>query len=84
MMHWNHRVIRHEYDGETWYSVHEVYYRGEHAESCTAEPVRVSGDTLDELRCQLQHMLAALDRPVLDAFEVEPTDDGPSLYEAEV
>lgn len=41
----------------------------------TADPVAPIGATLDELREELLHMLAALDQPILDL-----TTDPPTLH----
>ena len=66
-MSWEYRVIR-EVAGKTthWYT----YYIGEvytDPFGMTQEPIAPGGDSLDELRRDLQHMLSALDKPMLDA-----------------
>jgi len=70
MSHWNHRVYRHTHtNGDTTYGIHEAYYDSPDEEppgSYTAEPVEVVGDSIEDLREELQRMLRCLERPVLD------------------
>lgn len=68
MSHWNYRVMKSYVSGETYYAIHEVYYddAGE-PHSWTEDAIDPVGDTLDELRNELLHMLVALER---DVFEV--------------
>lgn len=72
MGHWNHRVVRRVYpnDGEGYveYAVHEAFYGldGDNKPSITEEPDSPHGETLEELREDLQRMLRVLDAPVLD------------------
>jgi hypothetical protein len=69
---WNYRVLRHHKDDETWYSLHEVYYRSDGLpRAYTADPVGFvsDGDAGPEgiakaLRLALND---AEKRPVLDA-----------------
>lgn len=67
-MAWNHRVLRHVKNGEILFAIHEVYYdENNNPHSCTAEPVYALGyDTLDNLALDLQRMLDACKKPVLD------------------
>ena len=70
MSHWNHRVVRRVYpgalDGEVAYQIHEAYYGLEDKLVITKEPDHPQGETLAELRKDLERMLRALDKPVLD------------------
>ena len=74
MGHWNHRVVRRVYKVEGFpdevsYSIHEAFYGlkgGVDKPSITDNPVDPYGETLEELREELQLMLRALDAPVLD------------------
>lgn len=76
MSHWNYRVVRKAYppgaDGtiEHALGIHEVYYddNGD-PQMVTEERMDPHGETLDELRADLAHMLKALDAPVLE-YEV--------------
>ncbi len=65
--HWNHRVVRYE-DGSL--GIHEAHYSTPGAASgkcsITEYPVGVVSDDLEGLRWVLEHMLKALDKPILD------------------
>lgn len=67
-MTWNYRVIRKEHEsGDVTFQIHEVYYDDEGAiETWTANSVYPSGESLSELREDIEHFLAALDEPVLE------------------
>ena len=74
---WDYRAVRRELeDGETgdWYSVQEIYYDDE-----TGEPMAqtmdlmIEGDTITEMRTQLENMLKSLDEPVLDESDIVDT-----------
>jgi len=65
---WNHRVIRHEKDGETWYAIHKCFYddtKDDTTISWTVDEIAPIGEDLHGLRVTLERMLAALDKPVL-------------------
>lgn len=61
-MYWNHRVMLHP-DGT--YRIHEVFHNEDDGVGWTANAIAPQGDTLEELRWELTHMLAALDKPFL-------------------
>ncbi len=65
---WNYRVMRHiERDGSTWLALHEVRYDAAgQPTTWTEDEASPGGETLDDVRADLRHMLAALDLPVLD------------------
>jgi hypothetical protein len=67
-MTWNHRVVRKRQDGETWLGIHEVFYDlpDESGPAWTNDPIEVVGETIEELRDTLNHMLACLDKPIID------------------
>jgi hypothetical protein len=65
---WNHRVIRHEENGEVWYAIHECFYEKPDDDSnlsWTENEIAPIGETVDELRETLERMLKALDKPIL-------------------
>ena len=72
---WDYRVVRKELkDGsysDEWYSIQEVYYDDE-----TGEPMaqtidlQIEGDTISEIRTQLELMLKAIEEPVLDESDI--------------
>ena len=72
MSHWNHRVTKATIDGETVYEIREVYYdlpTTSDGIGWTQDASAPYGETLDELRQDLERMLAALDKPVIDIDE---------------
>ena len=77
MGHWNHRVMKRANEhGETWYEIHEVFYDHGQGESeprlsWTEEAIAPVGETLEELKTELERMLRACDAPVLDYGEEE-------------
>ena len=74
---WNYRVIKSGQDTETFFSIQEVYYGdGEnekdysHTLDCTP-----NGNSIDEVKTQLERMLKSLDKPILDEIPVEEADE---------
>jgi len=74
-MTWNHRVIKYETrnlfgDPDFGYAIHEVFYDNDgNVRGMTADAIKPWGDTKEELRAELERMLAALDKPDLDLDE---------------
>lgn len=74
-MHWNHRVIKRtdKSTGEDYYAIHECYYgvEGEGGERVgwTKDPIAPQGESLADLRWCLEHMLKALDKPIIEDNE---------------
>jgi hypothetical protein len=68
MGHWTHRVIRKVYNGEDYFSIHEVFYDLSEKDTVgwTENPVEVAGESIEDLRVTLQRMLACLDKPVIE------------------
>jgi hypothetical protein len=66
-MTWNYRVIKsHLPNGEEEFGIHEVYYDENGNPSMTTErAIAAYGETLDELRADVQRQLEALSKPVL-------------------
>jgi len=65
-MTWNVRAMQHEKNGETWVSLHEVYYsEAGKLTGFTVDPVIAIGSDEKELRWYVERMLEALDKPVL-------------------
>lgn len=76
-MKWNYRIMRHtDAGGRQYYAVHETYY-GDAGEvmGSTEEAASVMGETLDEVREELDRMLRALDYPVIE-IPYKPVQDG--------
>ena len=75
---WNHRVVKREWkraDGsiEVVYQIHEVFYDkvGAKADSITLEPIAPLGETLHELREELERMHRAVTLAICDPIEKE-------------
>ena len=67
---WNYRVIRHSSPTETWLGIHEVHMNGDEITGWTEEPASVTDDTAESLRWQLNKMLEALNKPILEENEL--------------
>lgn len=89
---WNHRVIRHRHvsgwDEPYFYVVHEVHYEidGDAQEivAWSVEGRAPQGNTLEELREDLELYLAALAKPVLEEVPgAGGDDDVPVLREVD-
>lgn len=62
-MAWNYRVVRQD----DTYTIHEVYYDQEgRITAFSTNPVAPCGETLEELRVDMDRQRRALDEPVLD------------------
>jgi len=73
-MGWNNRVMRRthsvDHDGKTikedCFEIHEVYYDdNDDIEGFTEDAIAPCGETIEELRQELQRMLDCLDKPLL-------------------
>ncbi len=80
-MTWNYRVVKTIRDGELIYGIHENY-QSDAGEGWTENPIRVyeaaedNEDPIASLRSQLQWMMLALDKPVIDGTEETETPTG--------
>jgi len=74
-MSWNYRVMAHDYDGEIYLEIHEVYYNSKKVpDSYTFNSVGVGGENIKELEWVLQRMKEALNKPILWAGEKFPQE----------
>lgn len=66
-MGWNYRVMKREYPDKRYsYAIYEVYYNeAGKAEMQSVDPMYIYGETLEELKADLQLYMKALDKPVL-------------------
>jgi hypothetical protein len=71
-VYWNNRVVRTTVDDTEKYEIHEVYYdANDKIEAWTRDAVAPYGETLEELREDILHMLRAVDNaPVLNAEDL--------------
>jgi hypothetical protein len=64
---WNHRVVRIPDElGEQWFEVQEVYYNGK-GEPCGYCNSYIGGETMEELKLQIERHSKALALPILDS-----------------
>lgn len=78
MSHWNHRVVREtNEDGTYYYSVREVFYNNDGTIfAYTKNPVKICGESIEDLKEYTQWVMDCLDKPILIDGEVELVDDG--------
>lgn len=69
-MSWTYRVIQTDTEDGPLFRIHEVYTEPKGL-SWTEEAMEPMGETLDELRSDLEAMVRALDEPVLLLSELE-------------
>ena len=74
---WNYRVIKSGTETDTFFSVQEVYYGEDdnekdysHTLDCTP-----NGNSIDEIKTQLERMLKSLDKPILDEIPVNEAEE---------
>lgn len=71
-MSWNHRVVRRFYpnthmDDSMLYEIYEVYYdKDGNIQGITEEPIRISEETVDDLRKTVERLTKCLNNPVID------------------
>lgn len=79
-MRWNYRVLRqvedHHGQEHVFFGIHEVYYdESGRPTTCTMEQIAPFGETLDELRADVEMIAKALDLPVLDYDSIGLKED---------
>jgi len=79
---WKYRVMKRVFDCEEFYGIYEVFYnkKGE-IKSHSTEPVEPHGNTLEELKQDIEWMLEATKKEVLDYDHIVFYED--DLYEDE-
>lgn len=70
-MSWRYRVIQTDTEDCLLFRIHEVYTDADPGLTWTEEAMEPMGETLDELRSDLEAMLRALDEPVLLLSQLE-------------
>ena len=61
---WNNRIIKHEKDGTTWHSVHEVFYNEDGSiYGLTEDPITIVGETEAEAVEQAEQILRDIKIP---------------------
>ena len=75
MGYWNYRVMRKSFptlnnEMEEWYRIHQVHYnRNDKIEGHTVKGVAPGGSSLEEIKKDIDLMLKAFDKPVLEYDE---------------
>lgn len=65
-MTWNYRIVKTAFEQGDRYAIHEVYYDAHgNPTSRTAEPCCPIGETLEELRAEMERYQKAMEKPVL-------------------
>lgn len=73
MGYWNYRVIKHEKEGQTWLSIHEVYYGDDgKLTGFTVRATEVLADDEVGVKEQLERMMEAMTKPVLTPEDFSP------------
>ena len=65
-MTWNYRVVQRVEQTCTTYAIHEVFYGNGIPKLVTEDAVAPMGESLEELRRDIEHYMLALDKPILD------------------
>ena len=66
-MSWNFRVVSNSFGpGNTTFGIHEVYYEDGEPHMVTVKPIKLSADTVEELRAELELIQDAFTQPVLE------------------
>lgn len=74
---WNYRVLERtdKNSGDTTYAIHEVYYNDEgKPDGCTENSVAPMGESLAELKADMDHYRQALEKPTLVYDSLEEAD----------
>ena len=81
MHHWEYRVIKSNYGcGNHWFAIHEVYYSQTGLIKMWSEnPVRLQGDTKEEITSLIEQVSKAWDAPILEQYT--PENGKPTLRE---
>jgi hypothetical protein len=72
-MSWNYRIMKHE-DEETWYGIHEVFYKDGKIALWTEKPVEVLADSVEDLGEVLKMMMKdyRLSKEAVLDFNMQP------------
>ena len=73
MSFWHYQLMKHvDKSGEIWYGIHE-YFNMNDDNAWTEQPVRVSGESPEEVKEILGMMLRDIDRHGVKDYDQEPT-----------
>lgn len=63
---WNYRVVKSKDGEDDWYQIHSAYYDNSELTGLSANGASPCGNTIEQLRNDLQKMLDALDKPIIE------------------
>ena len=76
---WEYRIVRKESmdlgGSYEWYSIQEVYFGEDGKPISQTIDLQIEGDTITEMRTQLEKMINCLGQPVLDEIETSLVND---------
>lgn len=79
---WNYRVVRVEEEEYDSYQLYEIYYDDDgKIEYMTENAMQPYGESIEELRSDLEFMMEALRHPALDMKELEKSFEQNSRWE---
>ncbi len=70
---WDYRIVRGVKEDGTeanWYSIQEVYYDDDGNPNAQTIDLQVEGENNNEMRVQLEDMMSAIDKPVLNEKDI--------------
>ena len=73
--HWNHIILAHEFNGEIYFQIHEIYYDNDNKPiGYTVNPISVGGENLKSIKWTLNRMKECLKKPILWASDKFPSE----------
>tara|TARA_Y100000034_G_scaffold6347_1_gene6990 strand:- start:364 stop:891 length:528 start_codon:yes stop_codon:yes gene_type:complete len=72
---WDYRIVRGVKEDGTdadWYSIQEVYYDDDGNPNAQSIDLQVEGEDNKEMKIQLEDMMSAIDKPVLNERDIVP------------
>ena len=73
---WDYRIVRGvKEDGidADWYSIQEVYYDDDGNPNAQTIDLQVEGEDNKEMKVQLEDMMSAIDKPILNESDIVPS-----------
>ena len=72
-MSWNYRLMYHEFEGEEWYAIHEVFYNDDgKIIGWTKDPIEVVADNAEGVDQVLQMMSSDIHKYPVLSYDMEP------------
>ena len=81
-MTWNYRVMQRVEAGETFYTIHEVYYSdGDMPILCTKDSMFALGDNVHKLKKDMELMMESFKKPTLNYDSFKKCEKGGKIDE---